>query len=76
MDGERVEDQPDRADEVELDDGAPEDAFFAEGGGGIKPLEFCMRWIRKMCMWVIMGACGIGNDSDCRDEKQTKIRLW
>jgi hypothetical protein len=34
-----VEDGGYGADDVELDDGAPEDAFFAEGGRGVEALE-------------------------------------
>ena len=38
--GEDVEDGPHGAHEVELDDGAPEHAFFAEGRWCIETLEF------------------------------------
>ena len=51
--GHGLEDDADGADEVELDDGSPEDTFFAEGRGGVYSLEFCVngrtgRWIEKM----------------------------
>lgn len=36
----------DGADDVELDDGAPVDAFVAEGGGGVEALEF---WGLREC---------------------------
>lgn len=41
--GERVEDETDGADNVELDDGAPEDAFFAKSRGRVQALELWAR---------------------------------
>lgn len=37
-----IHDDTNGADEVELNDGAPENTFFAEGSRSVNPLEFYM----------------------------------
>ena len=39
--GDGVEDESNGADDIELDDGAPEDALLAKGCGGVEALKLC-----------------------------------
>lgn len=60
--GDGVEDAADGADEVEVDDGAPGDAFGVECGGGVEELEF---WGRETV-----------NDSDRWVEEWNAWKMW
>lgn len=66
----------DGADYVELDDGAPVDAFVPEGGGGVEALEF---WEGgRGLVWVFFwgGKCGDGWRDGEMNRKRKDNGIW